>query len=241
MTKYSAVASGTWLFETQHPAVQLGLFRNDTSIAADLPLASGCYVLLSVTMQKTYVGTAGSLGARVPGSIRSNLASATHVLTIVSTGIPFSDSQRSELEARLITSSPGAVNRRLGGRTRTSDEFLDAVESTVLSVLTMLIARPSSVGAYVPSQAGVARRLVVLERRHPYTVAELMSELRRLGWSATGRTPHRTLRRDLLDPARAGDLHIRISGTWSDPDALVYVSGRRYTSGWQPSGEHPGT
>jgi hypothetical protein len=145
--------------------------------------------------------------------------------------VGWDDQQRLELEARLIRASGDGGNRSPGSATDTDCPYLAAVADEVLDLASITGWRPGE--RMVPTQGSTARDLVLTQVTHPYTVGDLVTRLRRAGWTASGKTVGRTLRRDLRDGSRGGRLDIAVTGAWTDPDSLVYVVGRRYASGWR--------
>ena len=230
-----AWGAGRWVLCVQHPAVRMTVLEVSNSLREVLPHSQGCYVLLTVPTQRAYVGTSGDLASRVPGSIGRNQPGATHVLTVEPLGVPWSESQRLELEGRLIAALVGVANRAAGRTTTTTSPYLDAVVEEAQATASLLLPRARSRHAdRTLSQGRIAQQLVLGELRHPLTVGELSERLRDLGWTARGRTVHRTLRRDLCDASRGGSDTVRVTGPWTDPGSLVFVVGRRYSSGWCP-------
>lgn len=221
---------GTWTIEVQHPAVRLTMHRIDDRLKEQLPTGGGCYIHIATALQRLYVGTSEHLSGRVPSSLTANLPSASHVLTIEPLGVSWSTEQRHALEGLLISTLPGTVNRN-SGRGGPADTYLLGVVHEVRTLLGLqlftAVQRPHA------SQGRIAVSLVLGEHQHPFSVGELIERLRDLGWTATGHTVHRTLRRDLKHIARGGHTDIEVDGPWSDPHTHVYVRGRRYTSGWR--------
>jgi hypothetical protein len=130
---------------------------------------------------------------------------------------------------------PASRNRTGGLLREPIDDYLAAVVSHVQSGVCLLISRPGPSARNGPTQGQIARDLVLSERTHPPTVAQLIRRLQELGFAIQGQTPWRTLRRDLCDTHRGGSSQIRAAGRWSAiTDTTVYVDGRRYLSGWRP-------
>ncbi|MBK9737920.1 MAG: hypothetical protein IPO93_00015 [Actinobacteria bacterium] len=157
----------------------------------------------------------------------------SHLLLVEPLGFPWGD-ERTTLEALLIAAVPGVVNRSPGKSVVRHSVYLEAVALEVVTALAPLLFATGNTGWAVPSQGRVARDLVLQEHRHPLTVGELTTRIRSLGFSAQGRSVHRTIRRDCLDRGRGGSSSIRVTGPWTDPGTHVFVDGRRYASGWAP-------
>lgn len=224
-----------WQWSVQHPAIRVDLLRTDGAFAASLPNSAAIYVLLSLTLQTVYVGQSRQVQDRVPGSIAEQGFPVSHVLVVSPLGLPWTDSQLDTLEAALIDALPASRNRVSGQHREPIDDYLGAVISHVQASVALLICRPGSSARLGPTQGQIARDLVLSERTHPPTVAQIMQRLRELGFAIQGQTPWRTLRRDLCDARRGGSPQIRAAGQWSAvTETAVYVDGRRYLSGWRP-------
>ena len=217
----------------QSPALRLGL-RAWPLAREPIPAAAGIYIALAATVQSSYVGTSRDLRSRVPGSVRSNLPHASHILLLTPEGLPWTSDQRHTLEALLIRTCPGALNRSPGQPALAPDDYLEAVVEAALTLPRLLLPRPATPGRHVPTQGSIARDIVLGENRHPVTVGQVTDRLRDLGWPLVGATPHRTLRRDLRQVSRGGNDDMRVTGPWSDPATHIYVVGRRYATGWRP-------
>jgi hypothetical protein len=231
-------SAGLFTLHIQHPSMRVTVVAQSvTGAFAALPASGGCYVLLAIPQQTAYVGTATDLARRVPESVTQNLSRATHAVLLEPVGMAWTVDERLDLERRLIAGLPGAANWQRGtGCPRIMSPYLDEVATQALALIGLWLVRPpvDRGPGRAPSQATIARDLVLDEHRHPYTVAELLDRLRGLGWTAHGQTPHKTARRDLRCATRGGTDVIRVTGAWSDGDTHVYVQGRRYTSGWRP-------
>lgn len=229
-----------WRVGVQHPSIRISVVRLDGDARDRLPLGQGCYVLLAISPQVAYVGTSTTVRERALVSWQAKIAYATHAVVVEPVGVRWTDSQRFGLESRLIRSVGATVNRAPGRAISAHDGYLDGIVTEVLQVCRMLLPRAGAGHRQgVPSQAAIARQLVLAEVDHPATITELVHRLRSLGWTARGRTVHRTLRRDLRDRSRGGSSAFAVDGAWSDPGAHVYIVGRRYGSGWRP-GTVPG-
>ncbi len=238
LRQIEAMTTTQWRVAVQHPAVRLTLLTVD-QIQCEVPDAPGCYVPLAVARQRCYVGTSDSLRARVPGSIAKNLPDATHVLLIEPLGVVWSDEQRLALEGRLIAALPGVVNKSPGRRAQAASPYLDAVVLEVRGMVVLLLPLGDAAAAGRLTQGHVVRRLVLGEHNQPPTMGDLADRLRALGWSASGGTVYRTIRRDLRDRNRGGSPMVQVTGPWSDPATVVYVEGRRYSGGWRPPRTRP--
>lgn len=227
----------SWTFRTQHPSLVLRIVELTQAARAELPVEAGCYVLLAPGIGRRYVGTATSLADRVVPSWRQNLPAATRVLCVTPSGLTWHEDQRLAIESLCIKRLDQCVNRSPGRRIvtmGTDGDYIRSVAAEVACAVELACPVTGLAGSPRVSQGETARALVLAERHHPPTVRTLLETMRTLGWSATGHTPHRTLRRDLLDARRAGDRagQIAIHGPWTREDSLVYVVGRRYSSGW---------
>ncbi len=238
----------SWTFRTQHPSLVLRIVELSGAAKAELPVEAGCYVLMAPGIGRRYVGTAASLAERIVPSWRQNLPAATRVLCVTPSGLTWHEDQRLAIESLCIKRLDQCVNRSAGRRTvtiGTDADYMRAVAAEVACAVELACPVIGLAGAPRLSQGETARALVLAERRHPPSVRTLLETMRTLGWSATGHTPHRTLRRDLCDATRAGDRagRIAIHGPWTNDDSLIYVVGRRYSSGWRapmPAGSDPG-
>jgi hypothetical protein len=235
---------GQFTLHIQHPSMRLTvLAKTPTGTFTGLPDSGGCYVFLALPQQTAYVGTATNLAIRVPKSRELNLPRATHVVLIEPVGMVWTGDERLEVERRLIAGLPGASNwQRSAARPRMASEYLDDVVTEALTLIGLWLVRPpvDRGPGRAPSQATIARDLILDEHRHPYTVGDLLHRLRGLGWTAHGQTPHKTLRRDLRCATRGGTDAVRVTGAWSDDDTYVYVQGRAYTNGWRANHPHGG-
>jgi len=231
--------TGGWLLLLQHPSVRLSLDVVSPGWDESIPSSSGVYLLVDGYLQRCYAGQGKDLAARVPRSLQQNLPTARHVVTATPLGVGWDDQQRLEIEARLIRASGDGGNRASGSASLSGCSYLAAVADEVLSLASITGWRPGE--RTVPTQGSTARALVLTQVSHPYTVGDLVARLRDAGWSASGKTVGRTLRRDLRDGSRGGRHDIAVTGAWTDPTSLVYVVGRRYASGWRESAQAPGT
>jgi hypothetical protein len=219
----------------RHPALNLGWVP--TSLLYLLPEEAGIYVQIAPASGLAYVGESTNLRKRVPSSLQRLPFALLVVYALPISPLIWDTAERLSLEATLINrfvfARANANYGRLGTLEPSNAELIvvtaDVIERVVRGLMPI---NPN--GRVAPVNQGQRVREVVMATRDaPLTIAALREHLQACGHPLDGATIGKTLRRDLRDSKRGGSQHIRISGPWSDANSLIYVSGRRYASGWQ--------
>jgi len=201
--------------KVRHPALNVFVLPVDSF--KRLPRHAGVYVLIDQRCGETYVGQSTSLRSRVPNSRVSNLPDATHVIAV--TGAAWDlEGELNALECALIGNLP-CVNHMPGaGRSSTdADGFLSAVMAEMLHHVRVFLPPISP----TPLTQAETARTIVADSPGPMTVGEVLGECRLRGYPYEGRTPHKTLRRDLCEPTRGGSSSIVFVGPHSQPSTLI--------------------
>ena len=219
----------------RHPALELGWVP--ASMLNLLPRDAGIYVLLAPASGLAYIGESTNIRQRVPASLQ-RLPFALLIVYAQPLGQLVWDSpERLALEATLIErlrfAKTNANSGRLGNLTPSSTKLINETAGVIESVTRGLMPIDPKQHMNLITQGQRVRDIVMTTRDAPLTIAALQEHLQACGHPLTGATIGKTLRRDLCDPKRGGNQQIRITGPWSDPTSLIYVSGRRYASGWQ--------
>jgi hypothetical protein len=219
----------------RHPALTLGWVP--TSMLHLLPEDSGIYVQIAPASGLAYVGESTNIRQRVPRSLRRLPFALQVVYALPMSPLTWDTAERLSLEASLINrfvfARANANHGRLGALEPARAELILVTANVIEKVVRGLMPiNPNGKEAPV-NQGQRVREIVMSTRDAPLTIAALREHLQACGHPLDGATIGKTLRRDLRDSKRGGSQHIKISGPWSDPNSLIYVSGRRYASGWQ--------